>query len=73
MFCDYVFAGVAQDGHRKGIKLWKIIWKGYSSEASTWEPAEHIHPEILAEYEAGLQAEAQLDADEAAALEGDDE
>ena len=40
---------------------------------STWEPAENIHPEVLAEYEAGLEAEAQLDAEEAAELEGEDE
>ena len=32
----------------------------------------NIHPEVLADYEAGLEAEAQLDAEEAAAMEGDD-
>ena len=38
-----------------------------------WEPAENIHDEIIADYEAALEAEAQLDAEEAAALEGDDD
>ena len=67
------------DGHRKDTKLWKIIWNNgraiHPSEAFTYMGAlrENIHPEILAEYEAGLQAEAQLDAEEAAALEGDEE
>ena len=38
----------------------------------SWEPAENIHPEILTEYEAGLEAEAQLDAEEAAELTEDE-
>ena len=29
-----------------------------------WEPAAHIHPDLLAEYEAGLDAEAELEAEE---------
>ena len=58
--------------HRKGTRVYKIIWEGYSAEEATWEPSENIHPEILADYEAGLEAEAQLDAEEAAAMEGDD-
>ena len=64
--------GVLVHGHRKGTRVYKIIWEGYSAEEATWEPSENIHPEILADYEAGLEAEAQLDAEEAAAMEGDD-
>ena len=52
--------------------LYKIIWEGYEASESTWEGAVNIHPEVLADYEAGLEAEAQLDAEEAAAMEGDD-
>ena len=51
--------------------MYKIIWAGYPTEESTWEPGDNIHDDILAEYEAGLEAEAQLDAEEAAAMEGD--
>ena len=64
--------GVSVHGHRKGTRVYKIIWQGYAAEEATWEPSENIHPEILADYEAGLEAEAQLDAEEAAAMEGDD-
>ena len=63
-----ITAGIKEDGWRKGTKLFKIIWTGFSAEASTWGPEENIHPEILAEYEAALEAEAQLDAEEAAEL-----
>lgn len=50
-----------------------MIWKGYAAEASTWEPAENVSDDLLDEYEAGLEAGAALDAEEAAALEDDDD
>ena len=68
-----VSAGVKEDGFRKGVTLYRVVWKDYSAAATTWEPAENIHDEIIADYEAGIEAEAQLDAEEAAALEGDDD
>ena len=68
-----VSAGVKEDGFRKGLTLYRVVWKDYSAEATTWEPAENIHDEIIADYEAALEAEAQLDAEEAAELEGDDD
>jgi hypothetical protein len=63
-----VSAGIKEDGFRKGVTLYRVVWKDYSAAATTWEPAENI-----ADYEAALEAEAQLDAEEAAALEGDDD
>jgi hypothetical protein len=68
-----VSAGIKEDGFRKGVTLYRVVWKDYSAAATTWEPAENIHDEIIADYEAGIEAEAQLDAEEAAALEGDDD
>ena len=68
-----VSAGVSVDGWRKGTKLYKIIWEGYLAAAASWEPEENIHPDILDEYEASLEAEAHLDAEEAAELEDDGE
>ena len=64
-----VSTGVKGDGWRKGTKLYKIIWEGFSAALSTWEPEENIHPEVLEDYEAGLEAEAELDAEKAAELE----
>ena len=68
-----ISAGVQQDGHRKGTKLYKIIWAGYAAEASTWEPESNISDDILAEYEAGLEAEAELDAEAEAELAAEEE
>ena len=49
------------------------LWKGFPPDMLWYEPAENIGSDFLDEYEAGLEAEAQLDAEEAAALEGEDE
>jgi uncharacterized protein YaiL (DUF2058 family) len=48
----------------KGTTLYRVVWKGWAADEATWEPAAHIHPDLLAEYEAGLDAEAELDAEE---------
>ena len=51
-----------------GTMVYRVVWDGYSADATTWEPAAHIEDSLLAEYEASLEAEAQLDAEEAAQL-----
>ena len=61
------------DGHRKGLKLYRCVWGGYSIEAATWEPASNIGSGLLAEYEDALRAEAEADAAEAAELDSSDE
>ena len=48
----------------KGTTLYRVIWLGYAADAATWEPAEHISDDLLAEYEAGLDAEEELEAQE---------
>jgi len=48
----------------KGTKLFRIVWKGFAASAASWEPASGISDDLLAEYEAGLDAEAELDAEE---------
>ena len=48
----------------KGTKLYRIIWEGYAAEAATWEPESNIGDDLLAEFEAGLDAEAELEAEE---------
>ena len=48
----------------KGMKLYRIVWKGFAASAASWEPAEGISDDLLAEYEAGLDAEAELEAEE---------
>ena len=41
-----VSAGVKEDGFRKGLLLYQVVWKDYPSDLATWEPAENIHDEI---------------------------
>ena len=47
-----------------------MVWHGlrishtYLTQAATWEPAGHIHDDLLDAYEAELEAEAELDAEE---------
>ena len=41
-----------------------MVWKGWATDEATWEPAVNISDDVLAEYEAGLDAEAELDAEE---------
>ena len=48
----------------KGTQLYRIVWKGFAASAASWEPASGISDDLLAEYEAGLDAEAELDAEE---------
>ena len=36
----------------------------YLTQAATWEPAGHIHDDLLDAYEAELEAEVELDAEE---------
>eukprot|EP00966_Prymnesium_polylepis_P169218 3912800-Prymnesium_polylepis.1 len=57
----------------KGTKLYRVIWKGFSAAAASWEPEENIHPDILAEYEAGLDAEAELEAEEERELQEEED
>ena len=41
---------------RRGAKgaEYLIKWEGYASDVNSWEPAEHVHEEDIAEYEAKL-------------------
>ena len=48
----------------KGTKLYRVVWKGWATDEATWEPAVNISDDVLAEYEAGLDAEAELEAEE---------
>ena len=50
--------------YAKGTKLYRVVWKGWATAEATCEPAANISADLLAEYEAGLDAEAELEAEE---------
>jgi hypothetical protein len=49
--------GMETDGYRKGTKLYKIAWAGYSAESATWEPRVNVGLELIQEYEESLRGE----------------
>ena len=46
--------GMETDGYRKGTKLYKIAWAGYSAESASWEPHVNVGLELIKEYENSL-------------------
>ena len=46
-----ISAGIETDGYRKGTKLYKIAWVGYSAEMASWEPHVNVGLELIQEYE----------------------
>ena len=42
-----------------------MLWKGYPPDTATWEHHSNIHDDFIDEYEAAVEAEAQLEAEEA--------
>eukprot|EP00966_Prymnesium_polylepis_P178486 4133829-Prymnesium_polylepis.1 len=49
---------------KKGTVLYKVLWKGYPPEIATWEDESTIHNDFIDEYEACLEAEGELEAEE---------
>ena len=48
----------------KEFIFYKILWEDFPPECATWEPADSIHDGFIDEYEAALEAEADLEAEE---------
>ena len=57
---------------KAGTVLYKVLWKGYPPEIATWELESAIHDDFIDEYEAAIEAEAELEAEEAAELEAEE-
>ena len=68
-----VSRGVKEDGQRKGTKMYFLSWPGYSASTASWEPYWNVGTELVEEWEAALEAEAELDAEEARALEEEED
>ncbi|KAL1527255.1 hypothetical protein AB1Y20_015931 [Prymnesium parvum] len=71
-YASLYLMGIETERYPKGTKLYRVIWLGYAAEAATWEPAVNISDDLLAAYEAGLDAEAELDAEEDRELQDED-
>ena len=68
-----VSRGVKEDGQRKGTKMYFLSWPVYSASTASWEPHWNVGTTLVEEWEASLEAEAELDAEEARALEEEEE
>ena len=44
---------------------WQVLWQGYPPEVATWEEEAAIHDDYIDQYDADLEAEAELEAMEA--------
>ena len=49
---------------KAGTVLYKVLWKDFPPKIATWEEERSIHDDYIDEYEAGLEAEAQLEGGE---------
>ena len=43
--------GTKKDGFRKGTWIYKCLWKGYSVDAASWQPAKDVSNELIQAYE----------------------
>ena len=41
----------AGDVHRKGTRLYKVLWQGFGEEEATWEPKSKLPAELVASFE----------------------
>ena len=55
----------SQGKKRVEVTYYKILWKGYPPDVSTWEPESQIHDDFIDAYEAELDAASELEAEEA--------
>ena len=37
--------------HRKGTRLYKVLWQGFGEEEATWEPKSKLPAELVASFE----------------------
>ena len=44
----------------KEVIYYKVLWSTFPPEAATWEPESAIHDDFIDEYEAQMEAEAEL-------------
>jgi hypothetical protein len=56
----------------KEFIYYKVLWEGFPPEFASWEPADKIHDDLIDDYEAAVEAEAVLEAEEEAGLDGYD-
>jgi len=58
---------------RKGTVLYRVLWEGYPPEIATWENRRGLPVTMVDAYEAALEAEADLEAEEAREIAEEEE
>ena len=53
-----------RSGVKAGTVLYKVLWEGYPPEIATWEEEGDIPDSFIDAYEAGLEAEEELEGGE---------
>ena len=74
---EYAVELVVQARGRGSGRRYRVRWQGFTEDHDTWEPAEHLHPQLIAEFEREELAEqggdqAAAAGDEAAEHQGGD-
>jgi hypothetical protein len=47
---EYEVEGIVKDRLRGGRPLYFVKWKGFPPSENTWEPADHLNAELIADY-----------------------
>ena len=59
---------VGKSGRKRKAEYiyYKVLWKGYPPEVATWEHCSGVHDDFIDEYEAKVEADAELDEEQRA-------
>ena len=54
---EYEVELIVQARGRGSGRRYRVRWQGFTEDHDTWEPAEHLHPQLIAEFESEELAE----------------
>ena len=48
---EFIVQAIKDDRRRKGQREYLVSWAGFDESHDTWEPADNLHPDAIAEYQ----------------------